>query len=218
MTNLTLFHLAAGFALNLIVALIVVRAIYYPAQHDRNMVFTYLAFNTVIYFVMAFLSSVELGIGVGFGLFAVFSVLRYRTIEMSSREMTYLFIVIALPVMYAVGAQSEQWLLLGGVSVVVVTLLWLLEQGWGFRYDATQQLKYDRLDLLHTARRAELVADLGNRLGIAVKRIEVQRIDMLEETAMLKLWFDGETELVTASTGGIALAQPPVRQPSPAAD
>lgn len=198
MTTLTLSHLAAGFIINLIAALIIVRGIYYPTQRDRNMVFTYLAFNTVIYFVMAFLSSVELGIGVGFGLFAVFSVLRYRTVEMSSREMTYLFIVIALPVMYGVGAQTEQWFLLAAVTVVVIALLWLLEKGWGFRYDASHLIKYDRLDLLHTTRRAELFEDLHARLGLVVKRIEVQRIDMLEETAMLKLWLDGETDDVAA--------------------
>jgi hypothetical protein len=211
MSDITVLHLATGFLINLAVALVIVCAIYYPSQHDRNMVFTYLAFNTVIYFMMAILSSVELGIGVGFGLFAVFSVLRYRTVEMSSREITYLFIVIALPVMFAVGAQTEQWLLLGGVGILIMALLWVLELGWGFSYETTQHIKYDRLDLLHTAQRTALLADLGDRLGISITRIEIQRIDMLEETAILKLWYVGEARSiqspgVTGPSERIALA------------
>ena len=99
MSFLSLF---VGFAVNLLVALVIVRFIYYPANPNKNYVFTYLAFNNIIYFVMSFLTSAELSLGVGFGLFAIFSVLRYRTSTMSTREMTYLFIVIALPVMNSV--------------------------------------------------------------------------------------------------------------------
>lgn len=217
MSTEAILHLAAGYLLSLLVALVIVRYIYYPTQRDRNMVFTYLAFNSVIYFVMAFLSSVELGIGVGFGLFAVFSVLRYRTVEMSSREMTYLFIVIALPVMYAVGAQMEQWLLLAGISLVVVSLLWTLERGWGFHYDNSHQVKYDRLDLLHTSRQAELFADLHERLGIIVKRVDVQRIDMLEETAMLKVWSANAQPVEVRPSNRVALETVALQRPQGAA-
>lgn len=197
--------LLTGFLINLVAALILVRFVYYPVQQDKNMVFTYLAFNTVIYFVMAFMTSVELGVGVGFGLFAVFSVLRYRTIEMSSREMTYLFIVIALPVMNAVGAQTQHWLLLGLVSAAVIALLWVLEKDWGFRYESSQNFKYDRLDLLHADRRALLLADLEDRLGINAKRIEVQRIDMLEETALLRVYFNPPIAQAARRTDRVAL-------------
>ncbi len=197
--------LILGFVINLVAALILVRFVYYPAQQDKNMVFTYLAFNTVIYFVMAFLSSVELGIGVGFGLFAVFSVLRYRTVEMSSREMTYLFIVIALPVMNAVGAQTQHWLLLCSVSAAVIALLWVLEKGWGFHYESSQNIKYDRLDLLHPERRALLIGDLEERLGIRARRVDVLRIDMLEETAQLRIYFEENADVIEPRPERVAL-------------
>ena len=78
------------------------RFIYYPLRHDKNDVFTFVAFNTVIFFVMTYLANAQLSVGVGFGLFAIFSVLRYRANAISTREMTYLFILIALPVMNSV--------------------------------------------------------------------------------------------------------------------
>ncbi|HLF01990.1 MAG TPA: DUF4956 domain-containing protein, partial [Anaerolineales bacterium] len=72
--ELTNFVLGAGF--NLTIALLIVRGIYYPFTQDKRYVFTFLAFNTVIYFVLGLLTSIELSVGVGFGLFAIFSVLR----------------------------------------------------------------------------------------------------------------------------------------------
>jgi hypothetical protein len=85
---MTVIDLFTGFGVNLLVALLIVRCIYYPARQDKNYVFTFLASNTIIYFVMSFLATAELGVGVGFGLFAIFSVLRYRTITMATRSLS----------------------------------------------------------------------------------------------------------------------------------
>ncbi|HNB52735.1 MAG TPA: DUF4956 domain-containing protein, partial [Anaerolineales bacterium] len=97
-----LIHLIFGAILNLIIAVIIVRFIYYPVTQEKHFVFTFLMFDMIIYFVLGLLTSTELSVGVGFGLFAIFSVLRYRTEEISIREMTYLFTVIALPVMNSI--------------------------------------------------------------------------------------------------------------------
>ena len=79
---LTSINLLTGFAANLAIALLIVRFIYYPVRQNKNYVFTFLAFNTIIFFVMSLLTTVELSVGAGFGLFAIFSVLRYRTSPM----------------------------------------------------------------------------------------------------------------------------------------
>lgn len=129
--------LFAGFAVNLLVTLVIVRFIYYPSNQNKNHVFTYLAFNTIVYFVMSFFTSAELSVGVGFGLFAIFSVLRYRTSTMSTREMTYLFVVIALPVMNSLLWKSGEWAVLLAMNAVVAVVLFVLEQEWGFHYESS---------------------------------------------------------------------------------
>lgn len=185
-----LSSLVAGFAINLLVALVIVRFIYYPANHNKDYVFTYLAFNTIVYFVVAFMSSAELSLGVGFGLFAIFSVLRYRTTTMSIREMTYLFVVIALPVINAMLMKGGDLLMLAAVDAIIVAVLWVLEREWGFHYEARQAIRYDRVELIHEARRAELIADLRQRTGLPVKRVEVGRINFLNDTAELRVFYD----------------------------
>ena len=114
-----LAELLLGFFVNLFVSIVIVRFIYYPLRHDKNDVFTFVAFNAVIFFVMTYLANAQLSVGVGFGLFAIFSVLRYRANAISTREMTYLFILIALPVMNSVLMSQREWLNLAVTNVII---------------------------------------------------------------------------------------------------
>ena len=166
-----LLTLAQGAALNLAVALLIVRGIYYPRTPNRNHIFAFLAFNTVIYFVLGLLTSVELSMGVGFGLFAIFSVLRYRTEETPIREMTYLFVLIALPVINAVLMPTGSLAPLLFANAMVVGVLFVLEQGWGFRFEGSSHVIYERIELIPPERRAELLADLRVRTGLPVTRV-----------------------------------------------
>ncbi|MGW8370348.1 MAG: DUF4956 domain-containing protein, partial [Gammaproteobacteria bacterium] len=126
-SDLTSYLLGAG--LNLIVALLIVRFIYYPVTQDRQYVLTYVTFSTITYFVLGLLTSVDLSIGVGFGLFAIFSVLRYRTDEMPAREMTYLFVFIALAIMNSVLISNNDMAKMAASNLLVMAVLFVLEKG-----------------------------------------------------------------------------------------
>jgi hypothetical protein len=190
----TFINFLIGFGFNLLVALLVVRFIYYPSTHNKAYVFTFLAFNTIIYFVLGFLATIEVGLGVGFGLFAIFSILRYRTDPVPIREMTYLFIISALPVMNsAANSDSSIWPQLLAANLAVLALLWVLEKGWGFHYEASKQIVYEKIELITPERRAELQADLEQRTGLNIKRIVVGRVDFLHDTVNLKVYFDDPT-------------------------
>lgn len=178
-----------GFLLNFMVALIIVRFIYYPRTKDKRFVFTFLAFNMIIYFVLSLMVSIQLGIGVGFGLFAIFSVLRYRTDPMPIREMTYLFIILALPVMNSTGMLESSWPQLMLANSMVILVLWLLENEWGFRYEVSKHITYEKIELVPPTRRAEMIADLEARTGLKVKKVNVGKIDFLRDTAELQVFF-----------------------------
>lgn len=185
-----LLTLIIGAFFNLAVALLIVRGIYYPVTQNKNYVFSFIAFNTVIYFVLGLLNSVELSIGVGFGLFAIFSVLRYRTEEMPSREMTYLFTVIALPVMNSILISMNEWPKVLFANFMVVVVLFVLERGWGFRSLTRHLVVYERIDLIVPARRAEMIADLRQRTGLPVKHVEIGTIDLLRDVAQVSVFYD----------------------------
>lgn len=185
--ELTLYM--SGAVLNLVIALLVVRFIYYPVTQDKRYVLTFVTFSTITYFVLGLLTSVDLSIGVGFGLFAIFSVLRYRADEMPAREMTYLFVFIALPIMNSVLMTSGAILQLLLSNGLVILVLWILERGWGFEFEETRRITYDRIELVTPERREELVADLKLRTGLDIKGVEVRRIDLLRDIAELRVTF-----------------------------
>jgi hypothetical protein len=192
MSDLGIFLLSFGF--NLLVALLVVRFIYYPSTHNKSYVFTFLAFNTVIYFVLSFMKSIQIGVGVGFGLFAIFSILRYRTDPIPIREMTYMFIIAALPVMNSAGLESAVWPQLVAANLAVMGIMFLLEKEWGFRYEAAKQIVYEKIELIRPEKRAELLADLESRTGLKIKRVLVGKIDFLHDVANLKVYYDDPSQ------------------------
>ncbi len=192
-TELTTLLVGAG--LNLLVTLIIVRFVYYPLTQDKNYVFTFMAFNTMIYFVLGLLIKMEMSIGIGFGLFAIFSVLRYRTEEMPPREMTYLFIIMALPVMNSILIANSAFAYLLITNTLIVVLLFVLEKGWGFRYEASKRITYDRVEWITPAHTEQLLADLRQRTGLPIKRAEIGRVDFLHDTADIKIYYDDPTLL-----------------------
>ncbi|MCY4595762.1 MAG: DUF4956 domain-containing protein [Bryobacterales bacterium] len=184
-----LTHLAgAGF--NLAVALLVVRLIYYPSTQDKQYVLTFLTFSTVTYFVLGLLTSVDLSIGVGFGLFAIFSVLRYRTDTIAAREMTYLFVLIAVAVMNSVLASNGDFTRMMVSNGIIVALLFVLENEWGFHFEASKGITYDKLELVVPDRRDLLLADLRERTGLPVRHVNVGRMDFVRDTAEIVLFYD----------------------------
>ena len=183
-------NLFVGFAMNLVVAVFIVRFIYFPVKQNKNYVFTFIAFNTAIYFVMSVLTNAEISVGVGFGLFGLFSLLRYRTETMPTREMTYLFIIIALPVLNSILTTNEAWMSLLLANTAVISTLFILEREWGFNYELSQSITYERIELIRPDNYELLLADLRERTGLPIKRCEVRNINFLRDTAEVKIYYD----------------------------
>lgn len=185
----TFANFLVSFIFNLVVAVIIVRLIYYPTTHNKYYVFSFLGFNTIIFFVLSFMSSIELGVGVGFGLFAIFSILRYRTDPIPVREMTYLFIITALPVMNSAGLDGQYWPHLVLANLAIVMILLVLEREWGFHYETSKHIVYEKVELIRPDRHAELVADLQERTGLKIKRVSIGKVDFLRDIADLRIYY-----------------------------
>lgn len=187
---ISFIDLFIGFVINLIVAFIIVRFIYYPQSHKKNFVITSMAFNTVIFFLLSVLGNASITIGVGFGLFALFSMLRYRTSPLSSREMTYLFTLIALPAINSLLYSGHSLMLMFFVNLVVVSMLFILEKGWGFHYEKSRSITYDNIEMLKPENELFLLSDLQRRTGMPVKRVKIKNMNLVSGTASINIFFD----------------------------
>lgn len=186
----------AGILINLLAAVIIARGIYYPRKRTQDYIFTFLAFSTVIYLVMGLFTSVELSIGVGFGLFALFSVLRYRTDTVPIREMTYLFVMVALPIMNSILYNSGEIVKLCLSDFVIIAVLFILEQKWGFRYEQKKLIKYEKIDLIRADEHYRLIEDLRDRTGLAITQVEIVEIDFIRDSADIIITYEEGAQVI----------------------
>lgn len=185
-------EIALHFAANLLSCWIIVRLIYQSKAKRRDFVFTFTMVSASVFLLCRMLSGVELDLAFALGLFAIFGIIRYRTNPVPIREMTYLFLVIAMAVMNALAPMA-----MGIVDVAVGNaFLWVvafvLERLLFVEHLVTKRVVYDRIELLQEGRREELKEDLGQRIGEKVERMEIGNVDLLRETAVIKVSYKGE--------------------------
>ena len=208
----SLTELAIRFFLNLAVCWVIVQFFYYKKSRRRDYYFTFMVFSTAMLMLLYIMGNVEVGVGLTLGLFAIFGIIRYRTETVPIREMTYLFVIIALaamnglaPIEKVVGATgpNPHYALDWGATVVtvisnllVVGLIWVLESEKLLKHTSTKLVLYDRIELIVPERRAELIADLEKRVGVKIDNLEVGHVDFLRDAAFIKIFYTlgkGET-------------------------
>jgi hypothetical protein len=172
-------------------ATIVVVFVYYRLYRNREFVFTYFIFNIITFALCALLRKVPMELGFALGLFAVFGILRYRTEEIRMRDLTYLFIVIGLGILNAVANKKVSFAELLLVNSVIVAATAIIELSpTGRRHGATPML-YDNLALLRPDKHAELIADLAQRTGLDVVRVQIHKVDLLRDAAEITVFHKG---------------------------
>ncbi len=192
--GMPLFHndmweLLFKFSIDITVLFILIRLIYYPIHRKKDYLFTYFLFNVLIFFLCVLLNSVKLSIGFAFGLFAIFGVLRYRTEQISIKDMTYLFAVITIAVINSLASKKVSITELLFTDGMILVVTFFLERLWLTRHEAMKQIIYERVDLIKPTNRTALYQDLQDRLGVKVSRVEIGRIDLLRDTAQLRVFY-----------------------------
>ena len=193
-------QLLLRFLFNLLVVSVILRCFYYPKSKRRDYYFTFTLISISIFLMIFLLGSVKLKIGFALGLFAIFGIIRYRTESMPVREMTYLFVIIAISVINALGVEVNYGGLIGA-NLLFVLCIWLCESNRWLKHVSCKLILYDRIELIKSSCEQELIADIKARTGLKIIRVEVGYIDFLRDAAMLKIYYEPMTnEINTIDT------------------
>lgn len=185
--------------INVLATWFIIDRLYYQKSRRRDFYFTFMLISVAIFFIVFFMIFVledmkgKTSMGVGIGLFGIFSIMRYRTDTMPVREMTYLFVIIALSLVNAVSVNLPYF------EVIVTNLIIILAVAvceLRLKTHPTRLIQYDRIELITPERHEELVADLEKRLGVKVVKVDVGSIDFLRDMAMIRVTYEGETATV----------------------
>ena len=213
-TSQKITELGIRFLLNLVVCWILVQFFYFKKSRRRDYYFTFMIFSSAMLMLLYIMGNVSVGVGMTLGLFAIFGVIRYRTETVPIREMTYLFIIIALAAVNGLApvfqvtdvATNPHYILeMGNVGVLVlvnlliIILILILESVCA----TTKLVLYDRIDMIVPEKRAELIADLEKRIGVKINALEIGHVDFLKDSAFIKITYNlegGETNTINQLT------------------
>ncbi|MEL7158218.1 MAG: DUF4956 domain-containing protein [Actinomycetota bacterium] len=204
--------LLSSLVLDLLVLAVVVGVQYFRQTRDRDHTFMMVTLNLVVFLVSFFMNSVQVGVGFGFGLFALFGVVRYRTESVPVREMSYLFAVIALGLINAVGVEVLTWVEVLIANVVLAGCLGALSVLFWRHPRVQRRVVYDQLENLRPERRTELEMDLWERTGMVATEIEVVSVNLVDESSVLRLTCD---ERVDRRLSTVDLRHPPMAADAP---
>ena len=192
--------LVIRFIINLIVVYTIARYFYYPRSRRRDYMFIFVLMSMSIFLLVSLMEGGGMELGAAMGLFAIFGIMRFRTEAVPIREMTYLFMLIAVSVVNAVARgdyhpKAQYWDGVGLVTILFVNLVfilmaWLFESSKILSDSCSKYIKYDNVNLITPDKREELKADLEKRTGLKIQRIEVGLIDYLKDAVLIRIFYD----------------------------
>ena len=174
---------------NLVIITTIIRYIYYPVTKNKDYLFTYFLISLTVFLLCVLLDSVKLQLGFALGLFAIFGIIRYRTDPIPIKEMTYLFLVIGVSVVNALANKKISHAELIFANLMIVFVTFGMERIWLLKGELRKNVIYEKIELIVPERREELIADLKERTGIDIIRVEIRRIDFLKDTANIRIFY-----------------------------
>ena len=189
-----LIQLMIRFGFNILICWIIIRYFYYRKSGRRDFLFTFTLFAVTIFLLIFLLDTVKLQIGMALGLFAIFGIIKYRTEQVSIREMTYLFVIIGISVINGL-AMTISISELIVANILFVGAIALMESKRFVKHTATKAILYEKIDLIRPDKYAELKADLEERTGLEISRVEVGHIDFLRDIAFVKIYYRPENNM-----------------------
>jgi hypothetical protein len=182
------------FLFNLAATFIIVVLLYARISKRKEFYFSYFAISIAVFLLVFLLESVKIELGFALGLFAVFGIIRYRTDTIPPKEMTYLFIIIAVSVINGLSKNYFGYLELTFVNLLLIGAIWALEKILMMRQENSVVIIYENINNLHKSKEEELLLDLEKRTGVKIKRYQIDKMDFLRDVAWITVYFDNNRQ------------------------
>ena len=176
-------------SVNLVFMTVIIRYLYYPITKRKDYLFTYYLIGLITFFLCFGLKKLDIDTGMGLGLFAIFGIIRYRTDAIEIKEMTYLFLIIGISVVNSLASKKISLAEMALINVTVIFVTYGLEYLWLVKHLTRKTIVYERIDLIIPNRYDEMKADIEERTGLTVNRVDVGKINFLDDTASVKIYY-----------------------------
>ena len=178
------------FFLNIVFTTIIIRYFYYRYSKEKSYLFTYYMISIIVFFLCFTLKKYELDLGMALGLFAIFGIIRYRTNSIAINDMSYLFVVIGVSVINSLANSKMSYSEIIGGNVVIIISIGLLEMFRLRNHEETKVVVYENIANIKPENHNLLKADLEDRLGLEIKRLEIGNVDLMRDLADVTIYYD----------------------------
>ncbi|MFN8325502.1 DUF4956 domain-containing protein [Flavobacterium sp.] len=175
--------------IDILAIIILVGFIYYPKYKNKDFIFTFVLFNIINFMICYLLGAAKIKIGFAFGLFAIFSIIRYRTIMVSIKDMGYFFVCVALGMLNSLATVTDGFVILISCNLIILILTYFLERLNFMNNENYKEIVYDNVQLIKPANREDLINDLKERTGLDIHKVDVISINYLKDTVLLKAYY-----------------------------
>ena len=187
--NVDVWMLLFRLAVNFLFLTIIIRYLYYPKTRRKDYFFTYYIIGTITFFLCFSLKKLDIDTGMGLGLFAILGIIRYRTDAIEIKEMTYLFLVIGLSVTNSLSSNRISITEMIVINLVVTGLTFGMENLWLLKHETRKTINYEKIALIKPEHYNVMLTDLETRTGLKINRFEVGKIDFLNDTAQVRIFY-----------------------------
>jgi hypothetical protein len=177
---------AYGISIDIVTMLLIFGFIYFPNYRNKEFMFTFFLFNIIIFIITFVLNKTNISMGAAFGLFAVFSMLRYRTEGISMKEMTYLLIAIALGLINAIGLNLVPILVFNSIFIAFI---FVLDHPMVFKQEYSKTVIYENIENIKPENHELLLEDLRKRTGFNIHRFSIMAFDFLKDATSITIYY-----------------------------
>ncbi|MBK7712708.1 MAG: DUF4956 domain-containing protein [Bacteroidales bacterium] len=177
------------FVINLIVLFCIIKLVYFRYCRKEMFFFAFFLMGIMIFFIGSVLNAVFLEIGMAVGLFAIFTILRLRTTNVSVKDMAYMFTVIGISVINSLKLVGFPLLGIIIINIIVVVSAYILEEFLVRNSSDSHSIVYRNLELLRSNKKQRLLKDISELTGKDVIKFKVRRVDYRSEIALLDIFY-----------------------------
>ena len=167
---------------NAIAVIIMVFCLYYPRHGRKDMIVALFAINIGVLGVSFTLADAAVSAGLGLGLFGVLSIIRLRSNELGQQEIAYYFCSLALGLVGGVNVDS--WI----SPILMAAIIVAIFIGDHPQLFSASRQQIMRIDKAYTDEQ-ELRDDLEKMLNATIRRLQVQRVDLVNNSSVVDVRF-----------------------------
>lgn len=182
-------RLLTRLVINIVVLFILIHYIYFPYNGKRKFYFTYFLIGIMIFIISSFLELVNIQMGFALGLFAIFSIIRYRTPPVDIKDMTYLFLVIGIALVNALVEFKVFWRGIIVSNLIILISAFLFEKYEPKKTVVRKPFVYSPFDFSIIHDNKKLKSEIETLLNMPIIKVTVEKINITKNELTVTIYY-----------------------------